>query len=116
MVETKTIELRRYNPAAAGSLVFNQIWRLRTGSEVISSDIAQAFLVVIEDGRKKLELSLGNGLTWDATEKSIHIQVTNEQVAFIKADTSLEYSFYVVWQHGDVQTIREGTVDAVKVS
>ena len=116
MIDNTTIELRSYNPAATGSLVFNRIWRLRSGTDLISGDVAEAYFVVLDGTRKKMELSLGNGLTWNADEKSILIQITNEQVAFIRADAALEYSFYVVWQHGDVQTIREGALTAVKVS
>ncbi len=115
-LDTAPIELRAYNPASAGSLVFNRIWGLVTQSEPVSHSVVEAYFHVRDNGRTKLELSLGKGLTWDDTAKSIHIQITNEQVAFIRATSEMDYSFYVVWDHGAVQTLKEGTVTAVKVA
>ncbi len=96
-------------------MVFNRIWGLVTQSEPVSQSVVEAYFNVRDNGRTKLELSLGKGLTWDEKAKSIHIQITNEQVAFIRATYEMDYSFYVVWDHGAVQTLKEGNVTAVKV-
>lgn len=116
MVDYKDIELRSYSTAATGSLVFNEVWRLQTAGEAVPGTVAEAYFCVLENSREKLRLSLGNGLTWDDTDKSFLVQITNDLVAFIRADTAMEYSLYVVWQHGDVQTIREGAVNALRVA
>jgi hypothetical protein len=116
MVDVKDIELRSYSTAAAGSLVFNNIWRLQTAGVAVEGTPAEAYFCVLDAGREKLRLALGSGLTWDDGDKSVLVQITNDQVAFIRADTTMEYSFYVVWQRGDVQTIREGAVNALRVA
>lgn len=116
MVDTQDIELRSYSAALAGSLVFNRIWRLQTDGALVPDTAAEAYFCILDNGREKLRLSLGAGLTWDDTDKSILIQITNEQVSFIRQDTTMEYNLYVVWQRGDVQTIREGAVNALRVA
>lgn len=116
MVDTQDIELRSYSKAVVGSLVFNRIWRLQTAGEAVSTSVAEAYFCVLDNGRERLRLSLNNGLTWNDEDKSVLIQITNEQVSFVRADTTMEYSFYVVWQRGDVQTIREGAVNALRVA
>lgn len=116
MVENKSIELRSYSAAAPGSLVFNRIWRLQTAGEAVPGTIKEAYFSVLDNGREKLRLSLGDGLTWDDADKSVLIQIANEKVAFIRTDSVMEYSFYVVWEHGDIQTIREGAVTALRVA
>lgn len=116
MVENKNIELRSYSAAAAGSLVFNQIWRMQVAGAAVPGTVAEAYFCILENGREKLRLALGSGLTWDDADKSVLIQITNDQVKFIRADTLMEYSLYVVWEHGDVQTIREGAVTALRVA
>lgn len=115
-LDTSPIELRAYNPAAPGALVYNRIWGLVTQSEPVPASIVEAHFHVRDNGRTKLQLSLGNGLTWNDVNKSVHIQITNEQVAFIRDTSEMDYSFYVVWDHGAVQTLKEGTVTAVKVA
>ncbi len=119
MVENRDIELRSYSTAAAGSLVFNRIWQLRqSDGSPINREIAEAYFVVLEEGRAKLKLSLGNGLTWDDADKSILIQITNEQVRFIREDTTMEYAFYVVppAPAGEIISIREGAINALRVA
>lgn len=118
MVEIRDIELRRYSTAAAGSLVFNTIWQLRKAADgtAPAQEIGEAYFIILDEGREKLKLSLGSGLTWDDADKSILIQITNEQVRFIREDKTMEYAFYVVWDHGAVQTIREGAINALRVA
>jgi hypothetical protein len=121
MVEIRDIELRSYSTAAAGSLVFNRVWQLRKNNEPVQTTIAETYFVVIDPKNpdrpvEKLRLSLGNGLTYDDADKSVHIQITNEHVNFIRSDTTMEYAFYVVWDHGEAQTIREGAVNALRVA
>lgn len=116
MVEVKQIELRSYTAAAPGSLVFNRIWRLQTAGVAVPGNVTEAYFSVLDNGREKLRLSLGDGLTWNDADKSVLIQIANERVAFIRTDSVMEYSFYVVWEHGDIQTIREGAVIALRVA
>ncbi|WP_197075312.1 hypothetical protein, partial [Sphingomonas sp. Ag1] len=53
-----------YSTAAEGSLVFNRIWQLRLADGTpITREIGEAYFVVLDEGRTKLKLSLGNGLT-----------------------------------------------------
>jgi len=117
MAENKPIEVRYYRPAPDDALVFNRIWGLvdtATGQPITNS-ISAAYLHIAQDGKQRLELSLGDGLTWNDTDKSVLVQITNSKVQFIRTTTDMTYSFYVVWDHGAAQTIREGTVTAVKV-
>jgi hypothetical protein len=116
MATNVPIELRAYSPAREGSLVFDRIWELQTGGQPIASAIVEAFFQVAVEGTKKLQLSFGNGLTYNAVAQSIRIQITNEQVKFIKETTSMEYAFYVVFEHEPIQTLREGAVNAVRVA
>lgn len=119
-VENKTIEVRAYNPAALGALVFNQVWTLNPKGGPVSNSVIEAFFHIRdtsgEKARTKLELSLGNGITWDDAKKSFHIKITNDQASFIRETSEMDYSLYVTWDYGAVQTIREGTVTAVKVA
>ncbi len=115
-LDTAPIELRAYNPASAGAKVYERIWKLGTDSGPVSYSVVEAYFHVRDNGRTKLELSLGKGLTWDDTAKSIHIQITNDQLLFIRENKELDYSFYVTWDHGAIQTLKEGTVTAVKVA
>lgn len=115
-LDTALIELRAYNPASAGSLVFKQLWKLTTKGEPVSKAPLEAHFHVRDNGRTKLKLSLGNGLTWIDQFKAVFIQITNEQVSFIRENSEMDYSFYVVWDHGAVETLKEGTVTAVKVA
>lgn len=117
MVETVDIELRSYSNGAIGSLVFNRIWQLRTTDSPIAFNVSEAYFIVLdENGKKRLTLSLGDGLTWDSTDKSFLIQITNEQVQFIKTDRTLEYAFYVVSENNALIPIREGAVNALRVA
>ena len=63
-----------------------------------------------------LSLQLGKGLSWSTESKQISIIVRNMDVDFITESKSLTYKFYVVWDYGQAQTIREGTVNAVMVA
>jgi len=104
VAENKPIELRYYSEAPDDATVFLRIWKLTTAGFHVNL------------GRKQyLKLTLGNGLTWDDTTKSLHIHITNEQTAFIREDGELQYEAFVVWNDGEAQTIREGTVTAVRV-
>ncbi|MCC4257015.1 hypothetical protein [Sphingobium lactosutens] len=117
MAENKPIELRYYSEAPDDATVFLRIWKLTTAG---TTDPVDRIVTVagfhVNLGRKQyLKLTLGNGLTWDDTTKSLHIHITNEQTAFIREDGELQYEAFVVWNDGEAQTIREGTVTAVRV-
>ncbi len=119
MVEIKDIELRSYSTAAEGALVFNTIWQLRKADGSFPTvEIGEAYFIVLDEGRERLKLSLGSGLTWDDSDKSCLIQITNEQVRFIKTDKTLEYAFYVVpaVRGSTIIPIREGAVNALRVA
>lgn len=115
-LDTAPIELRAYNPASAGSLVLNKIWGLVAKGAPVSASIVEAYFHVRDNGKTRLRLSLGEGLSWNNENKTVHIQITNEQVAFIRSNSEMDYSFYVVWDYGLVETLKEGTVTAVKVA
>ncbi len=118
MVEIRDIEIRSYSTAAAGSLVFNTILQLRKADGTpITQEIDEAYFVILDEGRAKLKLSLGSGLTWDDTDKSFLIKITNEQVRFIREDKTMEYAFYAVPPApGNIIPIREGAVNALRVA
>lgn len=117
MAENQPIELRYYRLAPDDATVFLRIWKLTTAGTtdpVARSVISAGFHVNL--GRKQyLTLSLGEGLTWNDTDKSLSIRITNDQLPFIREDTELQYEAFVVWDDGEAQTIREGTVTAVRV-
>ena len=115
-LDTAPIELRAYDPAATGSYVYNAIWGLVEKGVPVSSSVKEAYFHVRENGRKRLQLALGSGLSWNNQTKTVHIQITNEQVAFLRSDMDLDYSFYVVWDYGLIETLKEGAVTAVRVA
>lgn len=118
MAENKPIEVRYYQPAPDDALVFNRIWGLvdaATGLPV-THGIREAYLHISKDGKQRLELALGTGLTWNDADKTMLVQIQNSKLQFIRSTSEMTYSFYVVWDHGAAQTIREGTVTAVKVA
>jgi hypothetical protein len=114
----KTIELRHYPKADPNGLVFNRVWQLvQSGtSDPVEYEVVEAYLDIIADDKAKASFRLGNGLTWDAEAKTVAIKIKNSDAAFIKADVEMAYSFYVEWSHGALQTLREGTVAAVRVA
>lgn len=119
MVEIRDIELRSYSTAAEGSLVFNRIWQLRQNDGTpIATEIGEAYFVVLNEGQVRLKLSLGSGLTLNPEDKSVLIQITNEQVRFIREDTTMEYAFYIVSPapSGKIIPISEGAVNALRVA
>ena len=117
MAENQPIELRYYRLAPDDATVFLRIWKLTTAGTtdpVARSVISAGFHVNL--GRKQyLTLTLGDGLTWDDTTKSLSIRITNQQTAFIREDGELQYEAFVVWNDGETQPLREGTVTAVRV-
>lgn len=117
MAENKPIELRYYRIAPQDASVFTRVWKLNaagTSDAVTGTVVAAGFH--INAGRKQfLTLSLGAGLTWNDSEKLLGIRITNSQLSFIREDAQLSYECFVVWDNGETQTIREGTVNAVRV-
>lgn len=118
MAENKPIELRYYPQADPAALVLHRIWGLvQPGTtNPVEHDVAEAYLDFIVDGRVKRSLQLGSGLTYNPASKAILIQLTNSGASFIRETATLEYSFYVVWDYGAAQTIREGAVTAIRVA
>ena len=117
VAENKPIELRYYSEAPDDATVFVRIWQLNqdgTTNPVTGTVTTAGFH--INSGKKQfLTLTLGNGLTWNDTDKLLGIRITNDQLSFIREDTELKYEAFVVWDNGEAQTIREGTVTAVRV-
>lgn len=117
MAENKPIELRYYRLAPDDATVFLRIWKLTdpaTGQPVERTAVSAGFHVNL--GRRQyLTLTLDDGLTWDDTTKSLNIRITNQQTAFIREDGELQYEAFVVWNDGETQPLREGTVTAVRV-
>ncbi len=117
MAENKPIELRYYRLAPDDATVFLRIWKLTTAgtTEPVPRSVVSAGFHVNLGRRQYLTLTLEDGLTWNDTDKSLTIRITNSQTAFIREDGELNYESFVVWNDGETQTIREGTVTAVRV-
>ncbi len=118
MANSKDIELRYYPQLADDAVVYSAIWQLvdPATKAPVTNNPTQVQFVVNEGERAKSTLGLGSGLTWNPTSKQVIIKVQNSDLAFIKADGQFQYALYVVWDHGQAQTIREGTVNAVRVA
>ncbi|WP_454884011.1 hypothetical protein [Sphingomonas oryzagri] len=118
MAQSPTIELRYYPQIEDEKIVFSSIWGLvDTGTTTpITRTLVDARFDVSVDGKLRKSLSLGSGLTYNDDTKQVSITFMNSDVSFIKEDATMEYAFYVVWDFGQAQTIREGAINAVRVA
>lgn len=118
MANSKDIELRYYPQLADDTVVYSAIWQLvdPATKAPITNNPTQVQFVVNEGEKAKCTLAVGTGLTWNPTTKQVSIKVRNSDLTFVKADGQFQYALYVVWDHGQAQTIREGTVSAVRVA
>lgn len=118
MATSSFTELRHYPRLEEDTVVFTSIWGLVASgtSDPITNNPTSIHLDLVVEGRTRLALSLGSGLTWNPVTKQVSIEITNAQTSFIRDDGQIEYAFYVVWDYGQAQTIREGTVSAVRVA
>lgn len=117
MAENKPIEVRYYRLAPDDATVFIAAWKLtKAGTdELVEGSVVSAGFHINQGKKQYLTLSLDNGVSWNDEAKVLAIQITNSQVPFIREDTELAYECFVVWDDGEAQTIREGTVTAVRV-
>lgn len=117
MAENKPIEVRYYRLAPDDAAVFLRVWKLTKAgtADPVEGTVVSAGFHINQGKRQYLTLTLGDGLSWNDVEKALAIQITNGQVPFIREDTELAYECFVVWDNGEAQTIREGTVTAVRV-
>ena len=117
MAENKPIEIRYYRPMDDDAFVFTAKIGVidKTSQAPVPFTATEAYFHISENERVKLELSLGNGLLWDDELKAITVFIRNSQMRFVRTDSEMTYSLYVKWDNGLADTIREGTVTAVKV-
>jgi len=120
VAENKPIEVRYYRLAPDDATVFIAVWKLTKAgtTDPVDGTVVSAGFHINQGSQGKrqyLTLSLDNGLSWNDEEKALAIQITNSQVPFIREDSELAYECFVVWDNGEAQTIREGTVTAVRV-
>ena len=117
MAENKPIEVRYYSLAPDDATVFLRIWQLHAAgtTDPVTRSVTTAGFHINQGKKQYLTLSLGDGLSWNDTDKLLSVRITNGQVPFIREDTQLKYECFVVWDNGETQTIREGTVNAVRV-
>lgn len=117
MAENKPIEIRYYRPMDDDAFVFTaKIGVIDKATQTpVPYTATEVYFHIADNERVKLELSLGNGLLWDDTAKAITIFIRNNQMRFVRTDSEMTYSLYVKWDNGSADTIREGTVTAVKV-
>lgn len=118
MATATPIELRYYQQVDEDTVVFSAIWGLvaKGTTDPITHTPTEVHFDVIADGIAYCSLGVGNGLTWNDDTKQVSIQITNGDLNFITEDTTMTYKFYVVWDYGQAQTLREGTVNAVMVA
>lgn len=118
MATSNFTELRHYPRLDAETVVFSSVWSLVTSgtSDPVANNPVRVHLDLVVDGRVRSALTLSDGLTWNPTTKQVSIEIKNGQTAFIRDDGQIEYAFYVVWDYGQAQTLREGTVNAVRVA
>ena len=115
MAENKTIELRYFRLASDDARPFRRVWTLidkQTGEPLATPDIAALH---INSGRKQyLTLTLGDGLTWDEATHTLTVLIENDRLSFIREDGEFHYECFVEVNKVPM-TIREGTVNAVRV-
>jgi len=117
VAENKPIEVRYYRLAPDDATVFLRIWKLTEAGSFnpVTGTVTTAGFHINLGKKQYLTLTLSDGLSWDDTDKSLTVHISNSKVAFIREDTELAYECMVVWDNGETQTIREGTVTAVRV-
>lgn len=117
MAENKTIEIRYTVLAPNEATAFVAAYQLNLDGSAITGTVTDAGFHIndIETGRKQyLTLTLGNGLTWNDTDKVLTVVIRNEQMSFVRKDADYHYEAFVVLNN-KTDTIREGTVTAVRV-
>lgn len=115
MAVNKPFTINYATPASPDAVSFNALWFITLSDAPPTGDAIEAYLSISQNGRRKLLLSLGDGLTWNETDKSVHILIRNGQLSFIRDDSEMEYEFWVVWDNNNLQPIANGAVKAVRV-
>ncbi len=117
MAENKPIEVRYYGPTAGDFVTYTAKLALTNPetSEPTDFGVVDAHFRISRNERILLDLSLADNVIWNDGDKTIYVFIKNDQLGFIKADTELAYSWWVVWDNGKSATLREGTVTAVRV-
>lgn len=117
MAENKTIEVRYYGPASEDFVTYTSKLALTNpgSGSPIEFSVRDAHFRISRNERILLDLTLNDNIVWNDGEKSIYVFIRNSELGFIRADTELNYSWWVVWENGTSQTLREGTVTAVRV-
>lgn len=118
MATANPIELRYYQQVDEDTVVFSAIWGLvaKGSTDPITQTPTSIHLDVISDGIAYCSLGVDSGLTWDNDTKQVTIKFLNSDLSFITQDAVMAYKFYVVWDYGQAQTIREGAVNAIVVA
>ncbi|WP_140419333.1 hypothetical protein [Sphingobium sp. Z007] len=115
MAVNKPITISYATPASDDAVSFNTIWVITLNGVSPTGSPVEAYLSISQNHRRKLLLSLENGLTWNDTDKSVHVLIRNGQLSFIRDDSEMGYEFWIVWDNTNLQRIAYGTVTAVRV-
>lgn len=119
MAINKPIEVRHLVPLDGNAIVYVDKFGLidKATGEPVPFTPAEAVFSISENERAKLQISLGDGLSWDDEAKSFSIIIRNSQTRFIRADGQFDYAVVVKWEGSELgETILEGTVTAVRVA
>lgn len=117
MAITRTIEVRYTRLAPSDASAFTTAYQIRLDGELTTKTIEVAGFHIndAETGKKQyLELTLGNGLSWDDADKVLAVNIDNSQLSFIREDKEFHYEAFVVLNN-KTHTVAEGTVTAVRV-
>lgn len=115
MAVNKPITISYASPASPDAVSFNTIWIMTLDGEPPTGFPVEAYLSISQKQRRRLLLSLEHGLTWNDTDKSVHVLIRNGQLSFIRDDSEMDYEFWIVWDNTNLQRIAYGTVLAVRV-
>ncbi|MBT0668406.1 hypothetical protein HT136_08490 [Novosphingobium profundi] len=119
MADSEEIILEYFYPGSDTAKSFEEYWEMQddeTG-ELIDFDPTAAFLSISQDGRRLKLFTLGDGLIWITETKSMYLSFLNNQLRFIREDSSMEFNFWIETPDGAIKSIIEnGTVTAVRVS
>ena len=105
------LNLRYYPDEDDNGVVLRKVYVIQ-GKDIdgnpIDRTVTVAHFKIAIDGVEIVDLSLGNGLSWDDTTKALTLMLTNSELAEVVESTDGDYQLYITIETGRIITLFAG--------
>lgn len=105
------LHLRYYPNEDADSIVLRKVHVISgqdADGEPIERSVVDADFKIAVDGVQVVALSLGNGIVWNDTTKTLTLTLTNGDLSDIIASVDGDFQYYITIENGRIITLFAG--------